>query len=92
MWRINPLLELHWRDWGFDSVVFEAASGGTYLFGPLPAAVLSCFEEGQEALSTIVRSIAEDLPSVPEADLERLVLESVEEFSRLGWLEPVQLP
>jgi PqqD family protein of HPr-rel-A system len=89
VWRTNPLIELHWRDWGEDSVVFEARSGQLFQFDPLAAALMACFEVGPRALGGVVAELSHDLGVDPEHEVGDTVLALVEEFRRLGWLEPI---
>ena len=46
MHRINPLINLHWRHFDDEWVVFESLSGQTHQLSSLSAAVLMCFEPG----------------------------------------------
>lgn len=88
-WRTNPLIELHWRDWGDDSVVFEARSGQLFHFDPLGAALMACFEAGPRALDGVLAELAGDLGVPPEGEFADTVHALVQEFRRLGWLEPI---
>lgn len=88
-WRTNPLIELHWRDWGDDSVVFEARSGQLFQFDPLAAALMACFEAGPRVLDGVVAELAGDLGVPAEGEVGDTVHALVEEFRRLGWLEPI---
>ena len=89
-WRASPLIELHWRDWGDDSVVLEACSGQLFQFDPLSAALMACFEEGPQHFDAVLAALAADL-SVAAADDEfrDTVRAVVQEFQKLGWLEPI---
>lgn len=87
-WRLNPVIRLHWRDWGGDSVVFEELSGQTLQFDPLSAAVMACIETGVTDLSTLGRLLAEDLGTVADGPLLDSLCTVLERLSRLGWIEP----
>lgn len=87
-WRVNPLVDICWRDWGAESVAFENVSGGTHLYEPLSAAVFSCFEEGSASLDIVTEKIAFDLGAELNLELTDLVASIVTQFVKLGWLEP----
>jgi PqqD family protein of HPr-rel-A system len=88
-WRLNPLIELHWRDWGDDSVVLEARSGQLFQFDPLRAAMMACFEEGPRLVAEVADALAADLGSTADDEFRETVANAVQEFHRLGWLEPI---
>ena len=87
--RVNPLIELHWRDWGEDSVVLEARSGQYSQFDPLGAALMACFEEAAQTPADVLHALASDLGVPADGELRDTVQAIVQEFRRLGWLEPI---
>jgi PqqD family protein of HPr-rel-A system len=87
--RVSGLVELHWRDWGGDSVVLEACSGQLFQFDPLSAALMACFEEGPRTAEEVAQALASDLAQGADGELHETVLAVVQEFRRLGWLEPI---
>lgn len=95
--RLNPLLELHWRDWGEDSVALEACSGRVFLFDPLSAALLACFESGAQPLQQACDSLMADLADPAargDADPQSTcsiggALQAAgQRFLHMGWLLP----
>jgi PqqD family protein of HPr-rel-A system len=80
---------LHWRDWGEDSVVLEARSGQLFHFDPLSAALMACFEEGPQPFEDVLDALSSDLGVAPDGEFRDTVQAIVEEFRRLGWLEPI---
>lgn len=44
-WHVNLLCSLHWRRWGEDWVVFDAASGTTHRLDTLSATTLLLLQE-----------------------------------------------
>ena len=88
VWRLNPAIRLHWRDWGGDSVVFEELSGQTLQFDPLSAAVMACIEAGVTDLSTLGRLLADDLGTVADGPFVESLCTVLERLIRLGWIEP----
>lgn len=88
-WALNPLIEPHWHDWGQDSVVLEARSGQLFQFDALSAAVMACFEDGATELDEVIADLARDLDAASDGEFGDTVRALVEEFHRLGWLEPI---
>lgn len=86
--RLNPLVELHWRDWGEDSVVLEARSGQLFEFDALSAALMGYFESGLTSEAEVLAELQADLGAVDD-ELVDTVRSLVQEFRRLGWLEPI---
>lgn len=91
-WRLNPVIRLHWRDWGGDSVVFEELSGQTLQFDPLSAAVMACIESGVTDLPTLGQQLADDLGTVADGPFVESLCTVLERLIRLGWIEPAPLP
>lgn len=87
-WRCNPTIQLHWRDWGSDSIAFEAVSGHTIQFEPLAAAAMACFEERPLSLAELAAELAGDLGGAADDDFTAALREIAEQFVRLGWLLP----
>ena len=88
-WSLNPIVELHWRDWGDDSVVLEARSGQLFQFDALSAAVMACIEEKPQPVGQVLQALSADLGVSGGVEFRETVLAIVEEFRRLGWLEPI---
>ena len=88
-WSPNPLIEPLWHDWGEDSVVLEARSGQLFQFDALSAAVMACFEAGATHIEDVIADLARDLGVAPDGELADTVRTLVQEFHRLGWLEPI---
>jgi PqqD family protein of HPr-rel-A system len=86
-WRLNPVIQLHWRDWGGDSVVFEARSGLTQQFDPFSAATMACIESGVSDLGELSQQLASDLGTQPDASLVESLCTVLERLVKLGWIE-----
>ena len=91
-WRLNPVIDLHWRDWDAESVVIETRSGDTLLFDPLSAGAMAAIEAGCTDIQDLTRQMAEDLAMAPDAALDDALHEVLERLFRLGWIEPVDGP
>lgn len=85
-YALHPLLNLHWKQWGGEWVVFEAVSGQTASFDALEAAAIACFEQGALSLPSLVATIAADLGTPPSHDLEQQLQAFVDDLSLRGWL------
>jgi len=88
---MSPVIQLHWRDWGGDSVVFEARSGLTQQFDPLSAAAMACIESGVTDLGELSQQLAEDLGTQPDSTLVESLCTLLERLTKLGWIEPQPL-
>lgn len=88
-WSLNPLLELHWKIWGAECLVFEAVSGETALIDPLDAAVLGCFEAGPQTAGSLREALQRQLGAALAEDAAEQLGAAVREFLARGWLEPV---
>lgn len=86
--RVNPLVELHWHDWGEDSVVLEARSGQLFEFDALSAALMAYYESGLQGEDEVLAELKADLGMLDD-ELIDTVRSLVQEFRRLGWLEPI---
>lgn len=80
---------LQWRDWGGDSVVYDGHSGQTHHFAPLAAAVMACFEQHACTFDELSAAIAGDLGVPVDNPLRSALTAIVDEFLRLGWIEPI---
>jgi hypothetical protein len=89
-WRLNPLLDLHWRIWGSSCVAFESVSGETRVVEPLEAAALACFEEGPQNLPRLVGVLATDLAVDPAGPLRDELQVLVQDCLTRGWLEAIE--
>ena len=89
-WRLNPLIDLHWRVWEADCVAFESVSGETAVIDALEAAALSCFDEGPCSLSRLLASLSQDLGVDPAEGLSERVATIVQDCLARGWLERLE--
>ncbi len=86
MLRLNPLIDLHWRDWGADSVAMEAMSGEVHRIDPLSAALLACFEAGARTEAQAKAQLLADLGDDGNAAVLGALDAAVCRFRHLGWL------
>ena len=89
-WRVVPVLSLHWREWGGDSVVYDGLSGQTHQFSPLAAAAIAWLEARPYSTAQLTSAIAGDLDLPLSADLQQAVADALEQFRELDWIEPLK--
>ena len=88
VWHLNPLLKLHWRDWGGDAVVLESTSGQTHQLDRLTAAVVAAFEESPATSTDLCARLAADLSDVDGAQLQASISPIIDRLALMGWLRP----
>lgn len=84
--RLHPLLDLNWKQWDGEWVVFESVSGQTASFDALEAAAIGCFEHAALDLQALTATMADDLGISPGPDLEQHLQAFVEDLFLRGWL------
>jgi hypothetical protein len=89
VWRLNPVLELHWKAWGTDVLVFEAVSGETAVLDPLDAALLSCFDAGAVSWDGILGSLTAEFGHPVDDALLPELRAALDAQVAKGWLQAV---
>ena len=89
-WRLNPLVDLHWRVMHPACVAFESVSGETSVVDAFDAAALACLEDGPQSLAQMTAALASDLQAEPSPALQEQVLGVVEEFLARGWVQRLE--
>lgn len=92
VWSAGLPLRFHWRDWGADSVVYDALSGQTHQFSPLAAACFACLEEGPASAEALGAALADELNIEHGTELDGQLAALVRTFRELEWIEPVWPP
>ena len=88
IWHLNPLLQLHWRDWGGDAVVLESTSGQTHQLDRLSAAVVIAFQESPATVQSLSTRLTADLLDIDTTQLQASLLPIIERLALMGWLRP----
>ena len=88
-WRITGGCRLHWRAWGEESIVYDAASGDTHLLDPLSAEVLKALERSSMATAQLAELLGARLESVPEGELSSHISALLPRLHDLGLIESV---
>ena len=84
--RLNPAVDLYWRHWDSDWVVFDVASGDTHQIDELTACALLCLEEGPLDDEALVAEVAA-ATSLPEEAIQPVLHGAVRELTRLGLVD-----
>jgi hypothetical protein len=87
VWRLNPVVELHWRAWDTDVLVFEGTSGETAVLDPLDAALLSCFDAGPVSWDGILGSLSAEFGEPVHPTLLPELRAALEAHVAKGWLQ-----
>lgn len=88
-WRVRPLVSLTWHEWPEGSVAFDEVSGQIVEFDVLAAAVMACLEASPTAIPDIAETLAADLGQHSDDEFLAVIGQIVEQFHRLGWVEPI---
>ena len=88
-WQLNPLLRLTWRDWGGDSVVFDATSGQTHQFDRLTAAVAASIAEAPRSTRSLCDQFAAEAGLEHPEQLLQAIDQVVDRLHLLGWVRPL---
>jgi hypothetical protein len=87
-WQLNPLVELHWRGWGDESVAYERVSGQMVACDALEAALVGLIEAAPRSHDEIHAQLAADLGVLPSDVLGERLQAIIEDFRVRGWVEP----
>jgi PqqD family protein of HPr-rel-A system len=84
--QLNRAVDLHWRHWDSDWVVFDATSGHTHQMDELTACALLCIEEAPLAEEALAGELAAAV--AVDGDAVKLALQPVlERLIGLGLVE-----
>ena len=86
--RLNPAVELHWRHWDPDWVVFDVTSGNTHQIDGLTASALLCLEAGPLDADSLVGEIAA-ATSLCEEAIRPALPDVIDQLTRLGMVDTV---
>jgi PqqD family protein of HPr-rel-A system len=88
-WRMNDRTRLHWRQLDDDWMVYDEGSGDTHQLDRISAAALTCLEAEPHDLAGLTEVLASEL-GLPAGEALASKIESLlEQFGRLGLIEPV---
>jgi PqqD family protein of HPr-rel-A system len=87
--RINSLLQLHWRPFGDEWVLFEAVSGHTHQMDTLTAVTLMMFAQTSVQLPELVSQVAAELELPVNQALSDTLSGILERLAAAGLIESV---
>jgi len=85
--RLNPLMQLHWCQFGDDWVLFEALSGHTHQMDTLTAVTLMTLGRTSVQLPELVSQIAEELELPVNPELSNALSGILERLAAAGLIE-----
>jgi hypothetical protein len=83
VWRLNPLVELHWKSWGPTWLVFEAVSGDAGLLGCFDTQPLNLAQAEQALAAALGAEAGTPPPALPRDEL----LAALTALVSRGWLD-----
>ncbi len=86
--RANPAVQLHWRHWDRDWIVFDEASGNTHAMGELAACALLCLDEGAMDAEALIAEVA-TATSLPPEMIQAGLKDEVAQLVRLALVDIV---
>lgn len=88
--QLNPLVELHWRQFGDDWILFEALSGQTHQMAAATAAMLMCYEVGPPlSIAALLAALDTDFGIPVDATRAAPVSAVVDQLAALGLIIPM---
>ena len=91
-WRLVPGIELLWRSWSDESVVFNTGSGDCYLLNLIEAETLRSIERSDWAFAELSEQVAGALDAGDlKLELEQYLEKLLTQFQEVGLVEQVSL-
>ncbi len=87
-WRMPREFSVQLRGWGDESVAYHDGSGDTHLLGPVEAAAIRALQQSPADVDSLTRQVAADLNLPPDPDLAAHLAVLIDEFHKLGLVEP----
>jgi len=86
-YRLNPITQLHWCQFGDDWVLFEALSGHTHQMDTFTAVTLMTLGAMSVKLPELVSQISEELEVPVNPELSNLLSGILERLAAAGLIE-----
>lgn len=87
-WRLPQDFSVALHSWGDETVAYHDGAGDTHLLGPVEAAALRALRRAPDGLDGLTRQVAAALDLAPDAALAAHMAALVQEFHKLGLVEP----
>jgi PqqD family protein of HPr-rel-A system len=84
LWHLNPLVDLSWKRWEEEWVVFDSGSGQTHLMDALTAATLMTIEVGEIDFSGLAAQTSETLMINDGPELHKALNDIVNRLVAVG--------
>jgi PqqD family protein of HPr-rel-A system len=91
-WQVRAGVDLRWRSWGDDHIVYHGASGDTHRVNAVTAAALRSLERGPATAEELRNGIEDALGLDPDPALTERLLDLLWELDDLGIVEPIDDP
>jgi PqqD family protein of HPr-rel-A system len=88
-WQLTPPAELHWRQWGDESVLYHAASGDTHLIDPAGAQVRRAMQDAPKTRTELLEGLVGDSDAETAQRLSAYLDSLLANLRRLGVIESV---
>lgn len=87
-WLANPAIEIRWRKWGDETVIYNCNSGDTHLLNQISAEALKILQKNPANAETLTQKIASRYKSTNNQELLEHMKELLSLFSDLGLIIP----
>ena len=87
-WLVAPNVDLRWRCWNDELVVYHVQSGDTHLLNPIAAQILHALQKNAMSTDELLQSVSRTFELEPNSELVRQVQQALEQFDELGLIEP----
>jgi PqqD family protein of HPr-rel-A system len=88
-WHAVPDAALAWREWGGQTVVFNAETGSTHLLNPLAAEILRRLAtQGPTSAFALGAGLVDEGDGDDPAKWTRAIAQILSEFMRVGLAQP----
>ena len=89
-WRIPPDLELHFRSWDEEFIVYNSGSGDTHLLTALAAEILLALQESPAAAADLSRRVAASFNTEPDPQFVLTLEKVLADLGGLGLAERIK--
>jgi PqqD family protein of HPr-rel-A system len=86
-WKVGGEVQLLWRQWDGEYIVFNPASGDTHLLNTLAGQTLQCLERAPCTLATLTESVASELELDANEELRQQLAKLLVQFETLSLIE-----
>jgi len=88
LWLGDPTIEVRWRTWGDETIIYNCNSGDTHLLNRISAEALKILQENPADAETLTQKIAFRYELQNNQELLQHMKELLSLFSDLGLIIP----